>query len=146
MKSAFLSPLCVEQISEDGNGIWQLRDPLRYASALLNGIISAEKGFVTDFASVPRLPFAWMLAGGVANRAAVIHDLLYQCGNVAREVADSVFLEAMEVLGVGWFRRRAMFMAVRCFGGSSKKNNITLKLREFTDEENIICAYADDSY
>ena len=126
--SLFLTPLCVEQISEDGNGVWKLTAPLRYSSALLDGIMTVEQGFVTDFASVPRLPVVWLLAGGCADRAAVVHDLLYQSKNVPRELADSIFLEAMEVLGVNWFRRYAMYYAVRAFGWSCKKNNITLKV------------------
>ena len=131
MQSAFLTPLVCQQISEKGNGVWMLHEPLRYVSKLLNGVITVEAGFVTDFASVPRLPITWLLAGGVADRAAVVHDLLVQCENVCWEVAASVFLEAMEVLGVPWWRRKPMFWAVLYLGRSHKSNNITLKLEPY---------------
>ena len=132
MTSIFLTPLRVEQISEDGNGVWRLTAPLRYASALLNGIITAETDFVTDFASVPRLPLVWLIAGGCADKAAVIHDLLTQCIGVSWGVAASVFLECMGASGVPWWRRRLMFSFVKAYGLVRKNvpNTITLKVEE----------------
>jgi hypothetical protein len=80
--------------------------------------VRVPKGFVTDFASVPRLPFAYMLFGDTAHRAAVIHDYLYSLGKCKREYADNVLKAAMQADGVGWFNRNAMFWGVRLFGGS----------------------------
>ncbi|MEK9754476.1 MAG: DUF1353 domain-containing protein, partial [Rhodospirillaceae bacterium] len=42
---------------------------------------------------------------------------LVAAGQFRRRIADDLFLEAMETLGVSPWRRRAMFYAVRIFGG-----------------------------
>lgn len=85
--------------------------------------ITVPAGYVTDFASIPRL--CWTLIGpplGRHARAAILHDWLYDTngeqGRFTREQSDNIFLECMEVLGVGWAKRSAMFRAVRLGGAS----------------------------
>lgn len=85
-------------------------------------VLSVPAGFVTDFASIPRA--LWPVIGHPAGpyvQAAVLHDCLYREPGmfVTRAKADAIFLEAMEVLGVSWWRRRAMWAAVRAFGGAA---------------------------
>lgn len=81
------------------------------------GPYSAPSGFESDGASVPRL--LWPIANpfGRATHAAVIHDRLYQTQEIFRPEADWVFLEAMADLGVAWWRRNLMWLAVKAFGG-----------------------------
>lgn len=99
---------------------WCLLAPIRYDSAILRARLMVDAGFVTDFASVPRLPFAYLLAGNTAHGPAITHDFLYQTHlSVDRAQADAVFLEAMEADGVARWRRRLMWSAVRMAGGSS---------------------------
>ena len=86
-----------------------------YQSDLV-GEVFVPLGFETDFASVPRLPFAYSFFGGLAKKASVIHDFLYRTGKVSRQTADAVFLEAMEASDLNWFRRRSMWAGVRLFG------------------------------
>jgi hypothetical protein len=52
------------------------------------------EGFEWDGASVPRVPFAYMLFGGRARRSALLHDFLYSQRR-DRDFADAVFLAAM---------------------------------------------------
>lgn len=89
-----------------------------FYSAHLDREIWARKGFVTNFASVPRLPLAYWLFGGVADEAAVIHDLLYtnEVQGITRKQADEVFSEAMAVCGTPAWRRGPMWLGVRLFG------------------------------
>jgi len=75
IRAAFLSTLQVARLPD---GQWRLLAPLRYQSAVLGTLIEVPTGFLTDFASVPRLPLAYLLAGDTAHEAAVIHDFLYQ--------------------------------------------------------------------
>ncbi|MDR1995121.1 DUF1353 domain-containing protein [Azonexus sp.] len=124
--SAFRSKLNVELIDDD-NSLWRLTWPLVYYSDIA-GLIVVPVGFETDFASVPRLPVVWLAAGDTARQAATVHDYLYSLNGVAladgqvqptrvsRQVADAVFEEAMAVSGVSWWRRQAMWMAVRLAG------------------------------
>jgi hypothetical protein len=92
--------------------------PLAFSSKLLDRLVIVPEGYVTDFASVPRAPFTYWLFGGIGDEAAVVHDFAYEKGLVPREVADALYLEALEACGVPAWRRRSMWAAVRVFGGS----------------------------
>lgn len=92
MESKFLSVLITEEIDDDKAF---LVEPLVYQSAILDGKITVPKKFVTDFASVPRLPLAFWLCGGRAKMESVVHDYLYQTHLCGRKTADKVLLEAM---------------------------------------------------
>lgn len=106
------------------NPTWRLTAALVYWSDLLKRLVIVPKGFVTDFASVPRLPVAYLLAGGEANEAAIVHDYLYHSHEVARDVADAVFEEAMAVTGQPWWRRKLMWAGVRLFGAAPYANDL----------------------
>ena len=111
----FLSVLRVERVA--GSRDWVLTSELAFSSAVLDRLIIVPIGFVTDFASVPRLPFAYLLFGGVADEAAVVHDFLYSTGACSRKLADDVFAEASKACGVAAWRRGPMWLGVRLFGG-----------------------------
>lgn len=124
--SKFKNQLVVRLVSSDPER-WRLYSPLIYLSDLLGPII-VPVGFETDFASVPRIPVLFFLAGGFAKAPSVIHDFLYsERNNFTREQADAVFLEAMEVDGVSAWRRNGMYQAARLFGAS---HFVTGKIRE----------------
>jgi hypothetical protein len=116
--SKFLTSLVMENATDQDDGKWRLTQPLIYDSDVAKQVIVVPTGFVTDLASVPRVPIAFMLFGDRASEAAVIHDFLYGSHLVAREVADAVFKEASALTGVPWLARQAMYIGVRCFGGS----------------------------
>ncbi len=113
VQSGFLSPLLTDETSDD-EAI--LVADFHYASVRLQRVVTVPKGFRTDYASVPRLPFAYMLFGGTAKKAAVIHDYLYRQSGVSRSDADAVFSEAMAASGQGWWRRVPMYAGLRLFG------------------------------
>jgi len=78
--------------------------------------IHVEFGFLTDFASIPRLFWIWIPPNGLYGKAAVIHDYLYKNHYFERAQADLIFLEAMKILGVPEKKRKTMYRAVRMFG------------------------------
>lgn len=97
--------------------------PYRYTTLALNEgrptDIEAPKGFDTDFASIPQLFRSFIPVNGRHRGAAVIHDYLYRTASehhYTRLECDTVFLEAMKVAGVPWWKRNAMFLAVRTSG------------------------------
>ena len=49
---------------------------------------------------------------------AVIHDYLYLKGELSRDVADQVLLEAMELTEISWVKRRLIYLGVRVGGES----------------------------
>ncbi|MBC8373993.1 MAG: DUF1353 domain-containing protein [Planctomycetes bacterium] len=90
--------------------------------------LTAPAGTATDGASIPR--FFWRIIGppmtGRYRQAAVIHDAGYTAdlqwhiddAPIAydRKAIDALFLRLMKALGVSWWRRRLMHLAVRWFG------------------------------
>lgn len=111
---SFITPLIVSPLP-DGKR-WQLKKPFKYASVKYSWfVISIRTGFITDFASVPRLFWSLIPRWGKWGKSAVVHDFLYQTG-VNRKLADEIFLEGMEILGVVKWRRLLMYWAVRLFG------------------------------
>lgn len=87
--------------------------------------ITALAGFVTDFASIPRLArLFWSPSGPIAGLPSVIHDWGYAIGTRTRAEWDAIFYEALLVRvqdsGGGWrhrFRAGLMYDGVR-LGGS----------------------------
>ena len=103
-----------------------------------NKHITVPVGFRTDFASIPRAFKSLFSPTGCYGKAAITHDYLYEDGWVSqllidditgdtfelmyrptRKEADGIFKEAMEVLGVGWWTRHAVYIAVRIGGRGS---------------------------
>ena len=120
--SSFTQHLDVRHI--DGR-LWKVLSPFSYDVGFEGSgeTIHVPKGFLTDFASIPR-PLWWLYPpAGRWAAAALIHDRLYFLAG--REVdgnrytrwdADVIFLEGMEVLNVRLSTRWIMFLAVRAFG------------------------------
>lgn len=125
------------QAGDGQAGAWELTAALIFYSAVLERVVVVPAGFRTDYASVPRLPVAYLLFGGVAEEAAVVHDYLYTnlVDGVTREQADNVFAEALKVLGVPSWRRGPMWAAVRAFGKKHWGSGTPLKLVEPTAEQ-----------
>ena len=113
MTAQFLTQLQVKRVA----AMWVLTAPLRYGTEIGGPrVIVVPKGFITDFASVPRLPMTYLLAGDTAHAAAVIHDFLYRNKLGTRRQADAIFFEAMAADGEPAWRRWAMWSAVRVGG------------------------------
>ena len=94
--------------------IWKLTAHLVYEDEKYHVIVPA--GFETDFASVPRLPLMYLLAGDTAHEAAVIHDYLYRINGISRREADALFYRIMLETGEPRWRAWMMYSAVRVGG------------------------------
>jgi hypothetical protein len=117
--SKFLTELEVEPATSLDDGNWRLIAPLVYQSDVAGLTFTVPVGFVTNYASVPRVFLAYELFGNTANVAAVVHDFAYTAPSpIARSVADAVFREAAILTGVPQWKADAMYEGVRLFGGS----------------------------
>ena len=99
--------------------------------------ITVESGFITDFASVPKIPFAYLLFGGIGNYPAVTHDGLYSISSkvevidietgapfvVTRQWADEVFKAGLIERGIPTYKVNLMYWAVRLKGDSFYKKS-----------------------
>ena len=95
---------------------FDLTAPLVYDSIKAGRRIEADVGFRTNFVTGRKLLLVRRIVQDKMNRAAVIHDLLYETGEVSRSVADDVFLEAMLACEVAAWRAYAAWAAVRAVG------------------------------
>ena len=116
--SRFLTPLDMRDNEGLADEKWVLLAPLVYESDIAGRVITVPAGFPTDLASVPRWPLVYSLCGGIARRPAVVHDYLYTSGRASRSVADAVFREASQVIGVPAWRHWLMWAGVRVGGAS----------------------------
>jgi uncharacterized protein DUF1353 len=117
----FLDPLSVRLY---GRNRWITERRFRLESEAAQRIIEVPAEFVTDFASVPRLPLAYLIAGNRCPQAALPHDFLYQHPDFDdRALGDAVFLEAAGItqpeLGIEAEDptvRRMMYAGIRAGG------------------------------
>lgn len=104
---------------------WRLSNDLHWTDPDKGWTITVPSGFCTDFASVPRGLWNVFPPAGRYAPAAVLHDFLYQHGQVltadlaveiSRAYADSVLRRASGDLGVSWIVRAWMWAGVRTAG------------------------------
>ena len=123
--SKFLTELEVTMIddsSNEGRGTWQLEQDLLYQSDVAGVTLRVPAGFLTDFASVPRITgIGFLLAGDSCHEAAVIHDYLYRTvpHPTTRAIADKVLREAAILTGVPAWRAQIVYLGVRIGGAFS---------------------------
>jgi len=104
--AGFLDPLMLEYI--DGR-FYKVTAPFTYHVGAPEGttVVEVPAGFITDFASIPRILWSWIPPTGWYGKIAVIHDKLYQDGKIGDLVipqiyADQVLNEGMVILASAW--------------------------------------------
>lgn len=124
-KNSFLTPLDV-RVMDSGKRFMVLH---QFTYRWQGFKITVPVGFITDFASIPRFA-RWLLPKlGKYNKAAVIHDYLYQCNDVIgslayhRRISDKVFRDGMKETGVAKWQYTVMYWAVRIGGWASWKRS-----------------------
>jgi hypothetical protein len=114
----------VKKIQVFPKTLWRLNEELVYVSDTV-GVIRVPKDFITDFGSVPRLPFVFLAAGARADEACIVHDWLYSTQIMPRDVADEVLAEAVKALGYSEALAKLMWAGVRLGGWAAwKKPNV----------------------
>jgi len=115
MPTQFTTPLRAELI---GRNLWRVLEPFEYYVGSLdsNDIITVEEGFVTNFASVPRVFWPILSPVDSHGKAGVVHDYCYYKGLYTRKRSDEIFLEGLRVLDTPEWKALSMYQAVRAFG------------------------------
>ena len=113
--SQFTTELIVKPV---GKNTWELVEGFEYhiGSYPSEEVIYVPSGFITDFASVPRIFWPIISPTGIHGKAAVVHDYCYATACYTRSKSDKIFLEAMEVLEVTKWKREVMYQSAVCFG------------------------------
>jgi|GEM_PF-875895 len=132
-RGLFITDLCMKEIGEKkGRTVYELLQPLIFITRDGRRIV-VPTGFQTDLASVPRLPFVYLLWGDRAHREAVLHDYLFRKDSVPVATfmeANGLFLEAMTSRGVRWAIRWPMYAAV-CAGGRGSYHKLLVDHQYF---------------
>ena len=108
----FCDPLVTKVVS-DG---YELHADFRYRHPNTGGIIRVPAGFVTDFASIPRIARPIITGHKHSRMPAVIHDYLYAHAIGNRADADQVFRLAMVEAGMPSWKVYIAWAAVRAGG------------------------------
>ena len=127
--SSFTDPLIVKKLKDS---LWETASEFEYHVGVegSENKIKVPVGFTTDFASIPRLFWIIYPPDGQYTQAAVLHDYLYNIQDRPRATADAIFLEAMQVLGVPFLRRKIIYRAVRLFGWIPWNNRARKKKKQ----------------
>ncbi len=114
--SRFTKILRVSPLPDGRN--WIILDDFGYdvGSEGSGETIDVPIGFITDFASVPRVFWWFTPKWGKYGNAAVIHDFCYWDQRYGRKRSDEIFREAMKVLKVGKVKTLLLYCAVKWFG------------------------------
>ena len=131
--------------------ISRFREPIYFLTAPISWIpnpgqeryqaVTVPKGFVTDFASIPRIFWSVLRPDGEYAYAAVVHDYLYWIQTRSRDEADHIFKMAMEDFEISALTVGAMYRAVRVGGGSSWDGNAQKKSQ---GEKRILAKFPQD--
>ena len=139
MKLVYHFP-CPLRVAPVMGGDWRKRKLLNdfcyRMSADAVKLIVVPEGFVTDYASIPKIFWSFLPSWGPYGPAAVVHDYLYRRRDTitvpdpdtpaqkiknSRKIADKIFKVAMKHCGVGWIKRNIIYWAVRLCGWKAWK-------------------------
>lgn len=115
----------------DDGEYWVLGNDLVFPIRDTGQRIVVPRGFVTDFASVPRIFWTFFPKHGEYTRAAIVHDFLYWEQRCNREQADELFDIVMEDSDVDSTSRFTIYAAVRVWGSSAWEENAEARAKGY---------------
>jgi hypothetical protein len=104
--------------------------------------VTVPVGFVTDFASIPRMFWSALRPDGKYTYPAIVHDFLYWTQTRPKEEADTIFKFGMEDFDISTVTSTAIYHAVYRFGSNAWKENARLKAK---GEKRILKRFPVDS-
>ncbi|WP_407273514.1 DUF1353 domain-containing protein [Dickeya ananatis] len=111
---------------------WVLVEDITYQIGESGLAITVPKGFVTDFASIPKTLWSFGLSPhGPYSKAAIIHDYLYWSQGCTKEQADNILAIAMKESGVSVKTVTVIYVGVHLGGESSWLSNKTERDKQF---------------
>ena len=125
--STFLTPLQMEYMTcpfnkplknREGRQLYRLIAPLLYQSDIAGVTITVPVGYISDLASIPRMPLVYRELESLADMPGVAHDFCYSTGFLDRDTADLMLKEACFLIGLPAWKVWAIYYGVRVGGGS----------------------------
>jgi hypothetical protein len=103
---------------------WMIFETIEYSIGNSGVIIIVPKGFVTDYASIPKPLWSFGLSPhGKYGKAAIVHDYLYWKQDCTRMQSDNLLLIAMKESGVSPSQQSEIHLGVRAGGGVAWESN-----------------------
>jgi len=121
MKSQFKEQFIDLTVPISGD-IRTTKSELTYYSEIAKAYIIVPIGMKTDLGSIPQILQNIFPKDGKAMFGYVLHDYLYKSGKYSQSMSDDILEEAMEVLGVIYWRRKAVRVGLGV-GGFVAYNN-----------------------
>jgi hypothetical protein len=118
------------QVSRFKQPIYFLTKPIKWtpnANQQQFAAVDVPVGFVTDFASIPRVFWSLLPTDGEYAYAAVIHDYLYWTQTRPRDFSDQIFKLVMQDFKIRPLTIEVIYRAVRLGGGSAWSQNAKLR-------------------
>jgi hypothetical protein len=139
------APAGTLHVSRFKDGIWFLTKPIGWkpdgsANERFKPL-EVPTGFVTDFASIPRVFWSLLPPDGEYTYPAILHDYLYWIQERTREESDEILKLSMQEFGIRSSIVTAIYNAVRIGGGASWSENERIKKR---GEKRILVQFPDD--
>jgi Protein of unknown function (DUF1353) len=103
--------------------------------------VTVPKGFVTDFASIPRVFWSLLRPDGDYTYPAIIHDFLYWQHHLPRATADEIFRFAMQDFHIDQSTVAVIYNAVRLGAGKAWLKNSSDKA---LGEKRILAKFPQD--
>jgi len=103
--------------------------------------VDVPTGFVTDFASIPRVFWSLLRPDGEYTYPAIVHDFMYWTQDRPREVADEIFRFGMQDFDIDRMTITTVYHAVRAGGSSAWAANAKLKAQ---GEKRILKEFPED--
>lgn len=91
--------------------------------------VDVPTGFVTDFASVPRIFWQFLPRDGKYTYPAIVHDYMYWVQDRPRDSADEIFRIGMQEFGVDPIVLNAVYWGVRAGGSIAWNTNAAVKAK-----------------
>jgi hypothetical protein len=91
--------------------------------------VTVPLGFVTDFASIPRVFWSLLRPDGEYTYPAIVHDFLYWTQTTPRDAADKILKFGMEDFAVDPVTTAAIYYPVYIFGRIAWNENARLKAK-----------------
>jgi hypothetical protein len=110
-------PNSVPLKNREGRQLWR-HHPIRVPVRRVRKTLIVPDGFVTDLASIPRLPFVYRELEDIADTTGVPHDFAYSTGFLDRDTANLMLKEACLLIGISSWKVWAIYSGVRV-GASS---------------------------
>lgn len=110
---------------------WVTEGELLWSDDNLRFVHFVPEGFLTDFASIPRV-FRWLFdpVGTPWHVAGVLHDYLYSSSTGSRAEADKAYYWLARAMGTGAVPALLMYVALRLGGWMAYQSNQNTLARE----------------